>query len=217
MNNAQLIEKFLTEKPQFHVWSHQNILMVSQEALKFIFDYLDTEMNTLEIGAGHTTIIFAMGGSKHICINPSEDETVMIMDYCSKLGIGKKLTFLNESSDVALTNNESIPADLDFVFIDGAHRFPFSCIDFHYTESKIKQGGILGIDDIDIPSVKILYDFLCGEDEWEQKQKFGKTAFFMKVKQTNIVNDWQGQNININSTFYRQRKLISFVKALLKL
>lgn len=212
MTNLQLVDKLLEEKPPFHAWAKGDSLMVPSEALKYIFNHVSPEMNTLEIGAGHTTIIFAIAGSNHVYINPSEDETKRIMEYCSKSNIGNKLSFIHESSDRALTNSKSIPTELDFIFIDGAHRFPFPYIDFHYTESKLKPDGILGLDDIDIPSVKILHDFLCGEDEWQKIVQFSKTAFFKKTSHSKLVDDWQGQNFNTNTFYYYKKKLISLIK-----
>lgn len=212
MTNLQLVDKLLQEKPQFHAWATGNSLMVPSEALKYIFNNVSSDMNTLEIGAGHTTVILAIAGSNHVCINPSEDETKLIIDYCSKMSVGNKLAFIHESSDRALTNSKSIPTELDFIFIDGAHRFPFPYIDFHYTESKLKPGGILGLDDIDIPSVKILHDFLCEEDEWQKTAQFSKTAFFKKMSHSKLVDDWQGQKFNTNTFYYHKKKFISFIK-----
>jgi hypothetical protein len=51
-------------------------------------------------------------------------------------------------------------ADIQLAFIDGAHRFPLPQVDFHYIEPGIVVGGLLAVDDCDMPSVKVLCDFL---------------------------------------------------------
>ena len=86
--------------------------------------------------------------------------------------------------------------DLDFVFIDGARRFPLPVMDFHYTEVHIKVGGVLGVDHVDMPSVRVLYDFLRGEVEWQLIAEVDSTPFFRRLRPTQIVSDLQGQEMN---------------------
>lgn len=211
----QLLEQFLAEKPNFHEWSDGTAWMVLPDALRWIYDHLCPGMNTLETGAGHSTVVFAVAGTHHICIMPSQEESARITAYCSKLHVGEQLTFLQDSSDTALPCSNLIPPQLDFIFIDGAHRFPFPFIDFHYSASRLKIGGILGLDDTNIPSVKILYDFLCQESDWEKLEKIGKTAFFRKIALPDITDDWQGQNLNKRSLYFQKAKLSKSIKGLL--
>jgi predicted O-methyltransferase YrrM len=144
-----LIEKLIKENPKFHKLpsGSPTSWAVSSDVLKFIHSRLTSDMVTLETGAGQTTVVFAIAGTKHTCITPSKYEADRIKQYCQELGSESNLTFLTESSDMALPRHELIPPKLDFVFIDGAHHFPFPCIDWHYTERKLKVGGILGVDD----------------------------------------------------------------------
>ena len=191
------IEEIYNDLPKFHTSADGSPVSwgISKEILKFIYDNLKPGMETVETGSGNTTVGFAVAGTNHTCVTPSDEESRKIMEYCSKLGIIPNITFLNQSSDIVLPNIQTAKEDLDFIFIDGAHRFPFPIIDFHYTESRLKIGGILGIDDTRIPSVKILCDFLCGENEWKLIKKFRNTAFFKKINKT-TGKDWLGQKIN---------------------
>ena len=116
--------------------------------------------------------------------------------YCAAHGIRDTVTFIHESSDVALAAGRGIPEALDFVLIDGAHRFPFPILDWHFTEPRLRVGGIVAVDDYPMPSVKILHDFLIGEDEWELIQRFQRTAFFRRRRETVNVWDWADQKIN---------------------
>ncbi len=47
-----------------------------------------------------------------------------------------------------------------------------------------------------MPSVKILHDFLLGEDEWELIQSFQVTSFFRRKRETVNELDWADQKIN---------------------
>lgn len=73
---------------------------------------------------------------------------------------------------------------------------PSLFIDWHYTSGRLKIGGVLTLDDYVMPSVRILYDFLCGESEWELIKTFQNTAFFRKVAEPDTTADWQHQKIN---------------------
>ena len=191
------IEQLIAEKPLLH--TDENGLPVDYSinvtVLRALNHYLKPEMHTLETGSGHSTIVFASIGTHHISISPYADEQARIQQYLTSKSIGSGIKFLTGSSDKILPNTV-LPPILDFVLIDGAHRFPFAMIDFHYTESKIPVGGILCVDDVHMPSVKILYRFLQVEQEWELLQRVKNTAFFKRVAPTVIYSDWQGQAMN---------------------
>lgn len=192
------LDLLLDDNPDFHHWPDGSPAnwAVSAEALRFLFRCLSPGMSTLETGAGQTTVVFAAAATQHVCITPQHEHTARIRAYCARRGIAERITFIHESSDRALAQSRLIPGTLDLVFIDGAHRFPFPCLDWHYTEGRLKVGGIIGIDDYPMPSVKMLHDFLCGEDEWELIEIAGRTSFFRKLGAADITLDCQGQRIN---------------------
>jgi len=194
-----LLSRLLEDKPKFHKMHDgtPKSWAVTPETLKVMFGMLTPGMTTLETGAGHTTVAFALAGTNHTCITPAAEEVVRIKDYLEKLGIGDNVVFINRSSDIALAEKGAIPDELDFVFIDGAHRFPFPAIDWHYTYRKLRIGGIIGIDDIQIPTVRLLYEFLSVEDEWELVNTTGRTAFFKKAAQQIRKGDWKSQKTNL--------------------
>ncbi len=193
-----LLERLIADNPAFHEWPDGAPAnwTVNPQVLRFIHQHLKPGMNTLETGAGQTTILFAIRGTNHTCITPQASEAERIRNYCSELGIRCGVRFILSSSDEALSTDRLIPDRLDFVFIDGAHRFPFPCIDWHYSEYKLRNGGILGIDDLQIPSVRLLHDFLSTEANWEMIEIIGITSFFRKTGDPDLVLDWQGQGMN---------------------
>jgi hypothetical protein len=192
------IEQLIQRRPHFHAWPDGRPAnwAVAPDVLRFIHGNVATGMQTLETGAGQTTVAFAIAGAQHICITPDRDQTQRIRAYCVEHGIDQTVTFIHESSDVALPAGELIPEVLDFVLIDGAHRFPYPILDWHYTERRLRVGGILAVDDYPMPSVRMLHDFLLGEDEWQPIKIFQTTSFFQRKRATENVWDWADQNIN---------------------
>jgi hypothetical protein len=144
-------------------------------------------------------VVFALAGTQHVCVTPDRDQSARIKAYCTGHGIQSNVTFIHESSDVALSSGQDLPPELDFVFIDGAHCFPFPIIDYHFTERRLRVGGILGVDDYLMPSVRILHDFLVGENEWELICLQEKTSFFRRS--ANLIvwdgkDHWSQQRLN---------------------
>jgi len=194
------IETLISKKPQFHAWPNGRPAnwSVAPDVLRFIRASLEPSMRTLETGAGQTTVAFAIAGTHHVCITPDRAQAERIRSYCIENGIKNTVTFIHDSSDIALASGQGIPDVIDLVFIDGAHRFPFPILDWHFTERKVPVGGIVAVDDYLMPSVRILHDFLLGEDEWELIQSFQVTSFFRRKRET--VNEWDWADQKINNT-----------------
>jgi hypothetical protein len=194
----QLIERLIAERPHFHAWPDGKPAnwAVASDVLRYIFEQLKPGMQTLETGAGQTTAAFAIAGTEHVAITPDRAQADRIRGYLDGLKVLKKVTFIYGSSDVVLPSGHGIPERLDFVLIDGAHRFPFPILDWHYTERRVPVGGIVAVDDYLMPSVRILHDFLLGEEDWELLITFQATSFFRRVHGTVNVWDWADQKIN---------------------
>jgi hypothetical protein len=193
-----LMQRLLSERPMFHAWPDGAPAdwSVAPDVLRFLATLTKPGMNTLETGAGQTTVAFALAGANHVCITPDRSQAEKIEGYLDTLGAPASVRFIHESSDKALPAGRGIPDQLDIVLIDGAHRFPFPILDWHYSQARVPVGGHMVVDDYKMPSVRILYDFLEGEEEWELVRAFEVTAFFRRVKDTVSVWDWADQRIN---------------------
>ncbi len=206
-SSAGAIDRLIRERPNLHAgaggipvsWA------VPPEVLRFIFENISPGMVTLETGSGHTTVAFAIAGARHTAISPAADEFHRITEYCRSIGVEPTVAFLAASSDEVLPSDRSLPAELDFVFIDGAHQFPLPCLDYHYAAPRLKVGGILGVDDVAMPSVKLLYDFLLAEGQWQLVCRIKDTAFFRRVRAADRRpgDYWASQGIN--RRFYRRQ------------
>jgi hypothetical protein len=196
--DAMTLAKLIEQSPHFHAWPDGKPAnwAVPPDVLRFICDHVKPGMHSLETGAGQTTVAFALAGAQHITITPDGGQIERIQDYLRQNGIDNKVSFVQASSDAVLPTGEGIPERLDFVFIDGAHRFPFPIIDWYYTAGRVPVGGIVAVDDCRMPSVRILHDFLAGEDDWELVHLIHVTSFFRRVRATVSEWDWADQKIN---------------------
>lgn len=198
LNRDLLLERMIRENPRFHFWDGEliNSWSIQTDTLRYLYSLLKPGMITLETGCGQSTMVFAIAGTRHTSIMPDIEEAKRVRKYCRSLELNPSLSFLIGSSDAVLPCQRRIPPSLDFVFIDGAHAFPAPIIDWHYTAVKLKIGGIMAVDDCKMPSVKLLVDLLCLEDEWEVIDYFQNTAFFRKLAEPKHLIDWAGQKMN---------------------
>lgn len=203
-SGTKLLEKLIQDNPQFHLYHGQLTSWAPHpETLRFLHSLLAPGMSTLETGCGQTTVVFAAAGARHVSVMPNADQAERVEEYCATAGLARTVSFVIESSDVALPRQDgTIPSELDLVFIDGAHAFPAPIIDWHYTARRLKVGGVIGLDDFKMPSVHVLYQFLRAEDEWELVRISQNTAFFRKLAQPKELVDWSGQKINAHFRGY---------------
>jgi len=189
------ISRIVTDVPQFHCGGETS-WAVNENVLREIQSHIRPNFSTLETGCGASTVLFAALGCAHACITPSRDEADRVLEYAGKLGFATgKLRFLIGSSDDVLPG---LPKDelLDFVLIDGAHRFPYPALDFHYVEQRMKIGSVLVVDDIQIKAVAMLDEFLKVEKEWKLISLLQNTAFYRKIAEPKRDRDWCDQRLN---------------------
>jgi hypothetical protein len=171
---------------------------LTEVPLRALYDSVRPGMRTIETGSGGTTVVFAARGARHTAVTPSPDEEVRIRELCEREGVDlATVDFAIGSSDEVLPGWSE---PLDVVLIDGAHRMPFPFVDFHYTARHLKVGGELWLDDIPLPAVYRLYEFLAGEPEWELVAMHDdKVAQFRKLGEEVLDpnrDDWEHQHYN---------------------
>lgn len=201
-----LLEQILKERPKFHKgeteikreFSAEESLLdrhyveklarresicwgIDEEVARFIYNSVNQESRTLETGAGLSTLMFGLKGSKHVVITPNDAEVLAIKEYAEKMKINvDNITFVASESEKYLPRLNSL--ELDLVFIDGKHAFPWPIIDWFYTADRLKKGGLMIIDDVHIHPIAILRDFMKEDPRWKFVRSFEKrTDVFEKT------------------------------------
>jgi precorrin-6B methylase 2 len=210
------IDKLLKDNPSFHSWDNGDIANfgVSDRVVKYMFSKVQKGYSTIETGSGKSTFAFLLAGCKHISISPNPLEEERIRKYCHENGIDANFKFVCDSSAEVLPELVKTVDQFDLVFIDGAHRYPYAEIDYHFTEKKLRVGGYMVVDDVQLPSVSNLYNFLKKEKNWTLETVIDHTAFFVKHSEEVVIDDWQNQGIN--DLFKKYLSFKQFVKSVLK-
>jgi hypothetical protein len=182
----------IRERPPF-VHGEREYFGLAWAVLDWLEDHLDAGMTTLETGAGASTVLFAAAGCSHTAISPDPAEHERIRAYCETHGVDVSgVTFIAESSATALTGTWE-PEPLDLVLVDGAHAFPYPMIDWFYVHEHLKVGGLMLVDDAQLPSVNMLVRYLRESPSWRQEAVVGyRTPLFRRLddKPVPVAPDW---------------------------
>jgi hypothetical protein len=170
---------------------------IQRTFLELMVEMVASDSLTLETGCGLSTVCLAIIGTDHICVSPSQEEHNRIRAYCSKHQIStERIRFIQMYSHAALPLLDTGGRRLDFALIDGGHAFPQPMIDYYYVNEHLKVGGLLAIDDLNIPNVGILHKFLITEPAYEFVKFDGlKTGVYRKVGETSY-RFWKDQRFN---------------------
>lgn len=220
----KIIEEILKERPKFHCTEteisryfdpDESFLLrndaeicsiqdegavcygIGEDVAKFIEETVGPSSQTMETGAGVSTLIFAIKGATHTSITPSELEVKAIKQYAHKKSINMdKVRFIRAPSEQYLPNTNI--QNLDLVFLDGKHAFPWPIIDWFYTADKLKKGGIMMIDDAYIKSVTVLVDFMMADPGWTLLENLNGGVNMVFRKERDLAHDvaWHMQPFN---------------------
>jgi hypothetical protein len=166
---------------------------VHRKVAEFIFDHVQPDWRTLEVGLGVSTLTFALRGARHVSITPFSNEIEQLRQYARALGVSLEgIEFVAESSDAYLPRCSH--RDLDLVLIDGKHAFPFPIVDWYYTADRLRRGGLMLIDDAQMKPVRILQEFMDSDPRWERVEMIiEKTFAFRKLTDTVHDTAWHMQ------------------------
>jgi hypothetical protein len=165
---------------------------LDDEGLLFIHSHVQSEMRTIETGAGVSTIVFGINRTHHTCVVPDRRVIQRIRRYCASLGISlETVTFLVGRSEDILPRLET--STFDFALIDGRHGFPAPFIDWFYIAERLRCGGVLLVDDTWIWTCDILARFLEATPEWRRCRMLSNSAAFVKESNDAQHAEWVDQ------------------------
>lgn len=117
------LKKLLKLDPKFHTCGDGKKIShrISTRLLQFLDTQLSKGINTLETGAGTSTVLFAINKCNHTCITPNQNETQKIKQFCKHYKLNK-VNMITQQSEEILPNLKT--KKLDLILIDGRHAFP---------------------------------------------------------------------------------------------
>jgi hypothetical protein len=180
---ARVVDALLTDPPVVHAMDTSadpplGLWATEASCYRFIADTCQPGWSTIETGAGASTLIFAATGAHHTCVTPEKEEVERITEYAVTHDISlAAVTFEVGPSHRVLPN---LTGEIDLAFVDGCHGFPMPTIDWFYAGSLLREGGLMIIDDLQLPASRSLMAYLredarwapvAGDDKWSAHRK----------------------------------------------
>ena len=149
-----------------------------------------------ETGCGGSTIVLSQASARHTAF-AIEDESRTITGLRNQSELrSEHVTFVEGQSKDTLPGYQ-FGTELDLVLLDGPHAYPLPQLEFAYLFPRVRLGGWLVIDDIQIPSVHELFRFLGKESSVALEEVIVRTAFFRRVSAPEHSPDgWLQQAMN---------------------
>jgi precorrin-6B methylase 2 len=180
----------VTRASGFHPWDAMTPMALSAILKRGPF------RSTAETGCGGSTIVLSHASDRHTAFAiDGKDRTITELRKQSDLRT-EKVTFVEGETKDTLPQYQ-FAGELDLVLLDGPHAYPLPQIEFSYLFPWIRLGGWLVVDDIQIPSVYEMFDFLRKESSVVLEDVVVRTAFFRRAGAVEHSPDgWALQGIN---------------------
>lgn len=191
-----LLDDLLRQPPPVHGdVAPRGIWAADEELYRDLITRLEPRHVTLETGAGLSTLVLAAGGAAHHCVTPAAAEVAVLRDALQQRGVpAGKVTFHVDRSDRVLPR---LDLALDLVLIDGGHAYPTPQIDWYYAGACLGQGGLLYLDDLQLPAVAHLGAFLDRDPRWTRLVRTAKWGVWRREQSGSLAEEWTDQ------TFWR--------------
>ena len=201
-----VFEEYLDDIPLMHSWdggATWNTGGFNRTELEKLFHFLRDSLPDhpvlLETGAGNSTItMLFLHPARLISIAPNSQLFERIYGFCKENDI--RHTPIEAYVDgsqwilprLAADNRSSDPV-LDFALIDGCHGWPTSFVDLEYTNSMLRQGGYLMIDDVQLHTGKEMARLLSEHPAFRLVLDLGKSLVFRKLTIDRHLGEWINQ------------------------
>ena len=152
---------------------------------------------SVETGCGATTLLLS-----HL----SENHTVFALDVGGSVASVRSSPLLRRDvvKFVEGPSQRTLPAfrfeqKIQFALIDGPHAYPFPDLEYYYLYPHLETGALLAIDDIQIPGIHNLFDFLRADRMFRLEEVVRTTAFFVRTDAPifdPFGDEWEQQGYN---------------------
>ena len=152
--------------------------------------------SSAKTGCGGSTIVLSQASRRHTAF-AIEDENRTITGLRQQSDLRSENVTFVEGETRDTVPGHRFESELDLVLLDGPHAYPLPQLEFAYLFPRLRLGGWLVMDDIQIPSVYELFHFLERESAVALEEVVLRTAFFRRVGQAEHSPDgWPMQAMN---------------------
>ena len=135
--------------------------------------------NSAETGAGRTTLLLSHLSAQHwvfsVDVSGSLGQT-----RASPLLRSATVSFIEGPTQLTLPTHR-FDGEYQVVLLDGPHGYPFPDLEYYYFYPHIQTGGLLIIDDVQIPSIGRMLDIIKADAMFELLEVVADMAFLRRT------------------------------------
>jgi hypothetical protein len=180
---------------------------VSRNVLRAIASHAErmgTIQHSVETGSGKTTLLFSHLSADHVVFAVDAGQSVSQVRN-SPLFNARSTTFVEGPTQRTLPR-QTFPHRHQAVLIDGPHGYPFPDLEYYYLYPTIDAGGLLLIDDVQIPSIGRMLDIIRADEMFELLEIVDDNMAFLKRTGAPLIDpdsdSWWLQGYN--RSYYQQ-------------
>lgn len=137
--------------------------------------------SSLETGSGKTTLLFSHLSRNHTVFAVEGDNRSITVVRESPLLNRTSVRFVEGPTQLTLPRH-NFTAKLQLALIDGPHGYPFPELEYYSIYPHLDTGAVLIVDDIHIPTIHRLYEFLIEDAMFELLEVVDHAAFFRRTE-----------------------------------
>jgi hypothetical protein len=135
--------------------------------------------NSAETGAGRTTLLLSHLSERH-CVFAVDDAGSLSQTRASPLLRSDTVSFIDGPTQLTLPKHR-FDREFQVVLLDGPHGYPFPDLEYYYFYPHIQTGGLLIIDDVQIPSIGRMLDIIKADAMFELLEVVEDTTFLRRT------------------------------------
>jgi hypothetical protein len=154
--------------------------------------------NSAETGSGASTLLISHLSGHHTVFASDGGSGSVSNVRRSPLLRPNVVTFVEGPTQATLPRH-CFTDKLQLVLIDGPHGYPFPDLEYYFLYPHLEAGALLILDDIHIPTVHNLFQFLRRDAMFELDRVVQTTAFFTRTHAPTfdpLGDGWWQQNYN---------------------
>jgi hypothetical protein len=155
---------------------------------------------SLETGTGRTTLLFSHFSGNHtvFCVDDLGNGNSYAAVRDSDLLNVRNTNFVLGPTQITLKNHV-FTKQLDFAFLDGPHAYPFVELEYYFVYPHLRSGALFVLDDIHIPTIFRLFEFLKEDRMFTLDSIIEHTAIFVRTDEqifSPLGDGWWLQEFN---------------------
>ena len=154
--------------------------------------------HSLETGSGASTLLFSHLSEEHaVFALDAGTDSIRAIEHLPLLR-KEVVTFVEGPTQQTLPAY-GFPHRLQLALIDGPHGYPFPDLEYFYIYPHLDVDALLIVDDIHIPTITNLFEFLSVDQMFELQEVVETTAFFRRTSAptfSTVGDGWWLQQYN---------------------